>query len=105
MTWIFFSHEIIFLLKDGSQRDCKAHILDEMIGLQPASKPRWRHILAGTYSQIYIQVVFAVKGRQNLLHKDWREEVSKYMCGIITDKGHKPIIVNGVENHVHALLG
>jgi putative transposase len=61
--------------------------------------------MAGTYSQIYIQVVFAVRGRQNLLHKEWREEVWKYMSGIITNKGHKPIIINGVEDHVHVLLG
>jgi putative transposase len=61
--------------------------------------------MAGTYSQIYIQVVFAVQGRQNLLHKDWREEVFKYMAGIIKNKGHKPIIVNGVEDHVHLFLG
>lgn len=61
--------------------------------------------MAGTYSQIYIQVVFAVKGRQNLLCKDWRDEVFKYMCGIIKNKGHKPIIVNGVSDHVHVFLG
>jgi hypothetical protein len=30
--------------------------------------------MAGTYSQIYIQVVFAVQGRQNLLQKEWRQE-------------------------------
>ncbi len=61
--------------------------------------------MAGTYSQIYIQVVFAVKGRQNLLCKDWRDEVFKYMCGIIKNKGHKPITVNGVSDHVHAFIG
>lgn len=61
--------------------------------------------MAGTYSQIYIQVVFAVKGRQNLLHKSWRDEVFKYISGIIKNKGHKPIIVNGVEDHVHVFLG
>lgn len=61
--------------------------------------------MAGTYSQIYIQVVFAVKGRQNLLCKDWREDVFKYMCGIIKNKGHKPIIVNGVSDHVHVFIG
>ncbi len=61
--------------------------------------------MAGTYSQIYIRVVFAVKGRQNLLCKDWRDEVFKYMCGIIKNKGHKPIIVNGVSDHVHAFIG
>jgi len=43
--------------------------------------------MAGTYSQIYIQVVFAVKGRQNLLQKEWRHEVFKYMSGIINNKG------------------
>jgi len=48
--------------------------------------------MAGTFSQIYIQVVFAVQGRQNLLQKEWRDEVFKYMSGIIKNKGQKPII-------------
>jgi REP element-mobilizing transposase RayT len=61
--------------------------------------------MAGTYSQIYIQVVFAVQGRQNLLAKPWRDEVFKYISGIITNKGQKPIIVNGVTDHVHAFIG
>ena len=61
--------------------------------------------MAGTYSQIYIQIVFAVKGRQNLLQQEWRQEVFKYICGIIKNKGHKPIIVNGVSDHVHAFIG
>ena len=61
--------------------------------------------MASTYSQIYIQVVFAVQGRQNLLHPDWRAEVFKYMCGIIKNKRQKPIIVNGVSDHVHAFIG
>jgi REP element-mobilizing transposase RayT len=61
--------------------------------------------MAGTFSQIYIQVVFAVKGRENLLQKPWRDEVFKYMSGIIKEKGQKPIIVNGVEDHVHLFIG
>lgn len=61
--------------------------------------------MAGSYSQIYIQIVFAVKGRQNLLQQEWRQEVFKYMCGIIKNKGHKPIIINGVSDHVHAFIG
>jgi len=48
--------------------------------------------MAGIYSQIYIQVVFAVKGRQNLLHKDWRDEVFKYMSGIIKIKAKSPLL-------------
>ena len=43
--------------------------------------------MAGIYSQIYIQVLFAVQGRQNLLQKEWRGEVFKYMCGIMKNKG------------------
>lgn len=61
--------------------------------------------MANTFSQIYIQYVFAVKYRQNLLQKAWRDEVFKYMCGIIKEKGQKPIIVNGVEDHVHVFVG
>ena len=61
--------------------------------------------MSGTFSQIYIQVVFAVKGRENLLDYKWRGEVFKYMAGIITNKGQKSIIVNGVGDHVHVFIG
>ena len=61
--------------------------------------------MAGSYSQIYIQVVFAVRECQNLLHKEWRDDVFRYMSGIIRNKGHKPIIVNGVSDHVHVFVG
>lgn len=61
--------------------------------------------MANTFSQIYIQYVFAVKGRQNLLQKPWRDQVFKYMSGIIKSKGQKPIIVNGVADHVHVFVG
>ena len=61
--------------------------------------------MAGTFSQIYIQYVFAVKGREILLLKPWRDEVFKYISGIINGKNQKPIIVNGVANHVHVFVG
>jgi putative transposase len=61
--------------------------------------------MAGTFSQIYIQAVFAVKHRENLLQKQWRDDVFKYMSGIIKGKNHKPIIVNGVADHVHLFIG
>jgi REP element-mobilizing transposase RayT len=54
---------------------------------------------------MYIQIVFAVKGRQPLLLDPWRQEVFKYMAGIIEAKGQKSIIVNGVADHVHILVG
>ncbi|MDX1908921.1 MAG: IS200/IS605 family transposase [Bacteroidia bacterium] len=61
--------------------------------------------MAGTFSQIYIQYIFAVKGRENLLQKPWRDDVFKYMAGIIKGKNQKPIIVNGVSDHVHVFVG
>ncbi len=61
--------------------------------------------MAGTFTQIYIQSIFAVKGRNNLLRKPWCDDVFKYISGIIKNKGHKPIIVNGIGDHVHAFIG
>lgn len=61
--------------------------------------------MPGTYSQIYIQVVFAVKGRENLIHKEWKDELCKYIVGIIKGKNQKPIIVNGVSDHIHVFIG
>jgi putative transposase len=61
--------------------------------------------MAGTFSQIYIQVVFAVKGRENLISKTWKDDLHKYMAGIIKGKEQKPIIVNGMPDHVHVFVG
>jgi len=61
--------------------------------------------MAGTYSQLYIQIVFAVDGRKNMLHKSWRSELFKYIAGIIKGKGQKTIIVNGVSDHIHIFVG
>ena len=61
--------------------------------------------MAGMFSQIYIQVVFAVKGRENFIHKEWKDELNKYIAGIIKGKEQKPIIVNGMADHIHAFVG
>ena len=62
-------------------------------------------IMAGTFSQMYVQVVFAVKGRHNLITKPWNEDVHKYIAGIIQGKNQKSIIVNGMPDHIHVFLG
>jgi len=61
--------------------------------------------MPSTYSQVYVQVVFAVKGRKNLIAKEWKDELYKYIAGIISGKGQKPIIVNGVADHIHIFIG
>ena len=61
--------------------------------------------MSGTFSQIYIQVVFAVKGRDNCIDKLWKDELHKYIAGIVKAKGQKSIIVNGMPDHIHAFIG
>ncbi len=61
--------------------------------------------MPGTYSQIYIQIVFAVNGRDNLILEPWRTELHKYISGIITNRNQKSIIVGGVTDHVHIFVG
>ena len=61
--------------------------------------------MANTYTQLYIQIVFAVKGRQNLISEKNREAVEKYICGIISNKKCKPIAIYCNPDHVHILIG
>jgi len=61
--------------------------------------------MSGTFSQIYIHIVFAVKGRENLISRHWREELYKYIAGIVRNKEQKPIIIGGMPDHIHALIG
>ena len=61
--------------------------------------------MPGTFSQIYIQVVFAVKGRNSLIAASWEDELYKYITGIIQNKGQKMLAINGMPNHIHLLIG
>jgi len=61
--------------------------------------------MPGTFSQIYIQIVFAVKGRESLIHTSWEEELYKYISGIVTNKEQKLLAINGMPNHIHFLIG
>ncbi len=60
--------------------------------------------MANTYTQIYIQVVFAVQGRLNLIKKDNKEELHKYITGIIRNKKQKLIAINSMPDHNHISL-
>ncbi len=61
--------------------------------------------MANTFSQIYIQTVFAVEGRMSLIRPDFKEELYKYVTGIVKNNGQKLISINGVSDHVHILIG
>ncbi len=59
----------------------------------------------GSYTQLYIQVVFSPKAKQNFLKKEFRPELFRFMGGVLSNMKHIPIIINGVEDHVHVFFG
>jgi REP element-mobilizing transposase RayT len=61
--------------------------------------------MPGTFSQIYIQVVFAVKGRDCLIHSTWEDELYKYITGIVRNKEQKMLAINGMPDHIHFVIG
>ena len=61
--------------------------------------------MANTYTQIYIHLVFAVQGRQNLIHPRHNDELQKYITGIVTAQKQKLISINNRPDHVHMLIG
>lgn len=61
--------------------------------------------MANTYSQIYIQVVFAVQNRTALIKSEWDGDLYKYITGIVQNKDQKMLAINGVSNHIHFFIG
>lgn len=61
--------------------------------------------MPNTYSQIYVQIVFAVRGRQNLIPKQYREELHKYITGIVQKREQKMLSVFCMPDHTHILVG
>lgn len=60
--------------------------------------------MANTYSQVNIHCVFAVKGRENLITKSFRDDLHRYMSGILKSDGSYPLAVNGWLDHVHVFF-
>jgi len=61
--------------------------------------------MANTFSQVYIQCVFAVKYRDAIINKEWRQTLLGVIGNLINETGCKTIIANGVEDHVHCFVG
>jgi len=61
--------------------------------------------MANTYTQIHLQLVFAVKYRAALIHKSWKDELYKYITGIVQGNNHKLLGINGIEDHIHIMIG
>ncbi len=61
--------------------------------------------MANTYTQLYTHLVFAVKNRESLIKSTFRQEVEKYMTGILQNKGHKLVAIYLMSDHAHILIG
>ncbi len=61
--------------------------------------------MANTFTQIHIQLVFAVQNRRSMIKRVWKDDLYKYMTGIIQNHGHKVLQINGMPDHVHILIG
>jgi putative transposase len=61
--------------------------------------------MPNTYTQLYIQFVFAVKYRAAVIDASWKDELYKYMTGVTQNQKHKLLSINGMPDHVHMLVG
>ncbi|MCC6410488.1 MAG: IS200/IS605 family transposase [Saprospiraceae bacterium] len=61
--------------------------------------------MANTYSQMYAQIIFCPKGRQNLILPVFEERLYQYITGIVRSSGPKLIAINGMKDHIHIFLG
>ena len=60
--------------------------------------------MANTYSQLYVHIVFAVKGRQNLISKNKKDKIEKYITGIVTKRNQKLLAIYCMPDHTHILI-
>jgi len=61
--------------------------------------------MANTFTQIYLHIVFAVQNRVSLIQSEWKDELYKYITGIVKNNKHKLIAINGTPNHIHIAVG
>lgn len=60
--------------------------------------------MANTYSQIYMHIVFSVKGRASLIQPSFEDELYRYICGVCRNHKHTVIVINGTTDHIHMLI-
>ena len=60
--------------------------------------------MANTYTQMNVQAVFAVKRRENLIQKNWCDELHRYIAGTLKETGNYPLAVGGYKDHVHVFF-
>lgn len=61
--------------------------------------------MANTFTQCYFHLVFAVKNRDALIRKSWKDELEKYITGIVQNHKHKLLSINSMPDHIHIFIG
>jgi putative transposase len=61
--------------------------------------------MANTFTQIHLQIVFAVENGISLIRNSWKEDLYKYITGIVQNNDHKLLSINGMPDHIHLLIG
>lgn len=61
--------------------------------------------MANTYTQLHVQLVFAVKYREAMIQKEWKDRLHQYVTGIIQNNDHKMLQINSVLDHIHIFIG
>ena len=61
--------------------------------------------MPNTYTQAYFQLVFAVKNRNALIYRRWKNDLEKYITGIIQNNKHKLISIGSMPDHIHIFIG
>ena len=62
-------------------------------------------LMANTYTQLYIQLVFAVKYRTSFIQSAWKERLYKYLTATVQNDRHKMLAINGMPDHIHLFIG
>ena len=61
--------------------------------------------MANTYTQCYLHLIFAPKNRDALIKKEWKDELEKYIAGIIRNNRHKNLVIGAMPDHIHLFIG
>ena len=61
--------------------------------------------MPNTYTQIHLHFIFAVQNRLSLIQKEWKDRLYQYITGIVQKNEHKMIIINGMPDHLHIVVG
>ncbi len=61
--------------------------------------------MANTYTQVHLHLIFAVQFRRALIHYSWKERLYQYITQIIQRHKHKVMVINGMPDHLHIVIG